>query len=130
MAIIVTEIAAEEIKRYMEAQKIDPASVLRIGIAGGGDVPAFSTLSVSTRNSIRQSTQIRATRRDVGDVEKNGVAPGRHDDRFSRRTDGTRLFHRKSECSPRRRMSRLRASSMPFRAGAEIVAEIANAHSV
>ena len=36
MAIIVTEVAAEEIKRHMEAQKVDPASVLRIGIAGGG----------------------------------------------------------------------------------------------
>jgi iron-sulfur cluster assembly protein len=36
MAIIITETAASEIKRYMAAQKIAPESVLRMGIAGGG----------------------------------------------------------------------------------------------
>jgi iron-sulfur cluster assembly protein len=36
MAITLTETAAEEIKRYIEAQKIEPGSVLRMGIGGGG----------------------------------------------------------------------------------------------
>ncbi len=36
MAITLTETAAEEIKRYMEAQKVDDNAVLRMGIAGGG----------------------------------------------------------------------------------------------
>jgi iron-sulfur cluster assembly protein len=36
MAIVLTETAAEEIKRYMEAQKVEPEAVLRIGVLGGG----------------------------------------------------------------------------------------------
>jgi iron-sulfur cluster assembly protein len=36
MAIILTEPAAEEIKRYMVDQKIESGAMLRIGIAGGG----------------------------------------------------------------------------------------------
>jgi len=36
MPITLTETAAEEIKRYMEAQKVEEGSVLRMGIAGGG----------------------------------------------------------------------------------------------
>ena len=36
MAITLTETAAEEIKRYMEAQKVDKDAVLRVGVAGGG----------------------------------------------------------------------------------------------
>jgi len=36
MAITLTETAAEEIKRYMESQKVEEGSVLRMGIAGGG----------------------------------------------------------------------------------------------
>ncbi|MGA2031320.1 MAG: iron-sulfur cluster assembly accessory protein [Thermoguttaceae bacterium] len=36
MAITLTEVAAEEIKRYMEAQKVAPETVLRMGINGGG----------------------------------------------------------------------------------------------
>jgi iron-sulfur cluster assembly protein len=36
MAITLTESAANEVKRYMEAEKVDGTSVLRMGIAGGG----------------------------------------------------------------------------------------------
>ena len=36
MAITLTESAAVEIKRYMETQKLDDESVLRMSIAGGG----------------------------------------------------------------------------------------------
>ncbi len=36
MAITITEAAAGEIKRHMEAENIGPESVLRLGIAGGG----------------------------------------------------------------------------------------------
>jgi iron-sulfur cluster assembly protein len=36
MAIFLTETAAEEIKRYREAQKVEPEAVLRIGVLGGG----------------------------------------------------------------------------------------------
>ena len=36
MAITLTEAAAGEIKRYMEAQKVEPGSVLRMGVSGGG----------------------------------------------------------------------------------------------
>ena len=36
MAIVLTETAADEIKRYMEAQKVEPEAVLRIGVLGGG----------------------------------------------------------------------------------------------
>ncbi|MCE5301495.1 MAG: iron-sulfur cluster assembly accessory protein [Planctomycetaceae bacterium] len=36
MGISLTEAAANEIQRYRDAQKVDPAAVLRMGIAGGG----------------------------------------------------------------------------------------------
>ena len=36
MAIEVSETAAAEIKRYMEAEKVEPGFALRMGIAGGG----------------------------------------------------------------------------------------------
>ncbi|MEN6458288.1 MAG: iron-sulfur cluster assembly accessory protein [Thermoguttaceae bacterium] len=36
MAITLTETAASEIKRYMDDQKVESDSVLRIGVAGGG----------------------------------------------------------------------------------------------
>ena len=36
MAITLTEAAANEIKRYMEAEKVEAASALRMGVVGGG----------------------------------------------------------------------------------------------
>ena len=36
MAVTVTETAAAEIKRIMELQKLEPNTVLRMGMAGGG----------------------------------------------------------------------------------------------
>jgi len=36
MAITITENAANEIKRYMESQKVEADAVLRVGVAGGG----------------------------------------------------------------------------------------------
>ena len=36
MAITLTEAAASEVKRFMESQKVEEGSVLRMAIAGGG----------------------------------------------------------------------------------------------
>jgi iron-sulfur cluster assembly protein len=36
MAITLTEAAAGEVKRYMEDQKVEEGTVLRMGVAGGG----------------------------------------------------------------------------------------------
>jgi iron-sulfur cluster assembly protein len=36
MAIILTESAAGEIKRYRDDQKVEPEAVLRMGVSGGG----------------------------------------------------------------------------------------------
>ena len=36
MAIELSEGAAAEVKRYMEAEKVEPGCALRMGIAGGG----------------------------------------------------------------------------------------------
>jgi iron-sulfur cluster assembly protein len=36
MAVILTEAAAGEVKRIMESQKVEPNTVLRMGVAGGG----------------------------------------------------------------------------------------------
>lgn len=36
MAVTLTPLAAEEIKRIMEAQKLEEGTVVRMGIAGGG----------------------------------------------------------------------------------------------
>jgi len=36
MAVTVTEVAAREIKRVMEAQNLEPGTLLRMGIGGGG----------------------------------------------------------------------------------------------
>lgn len=36
MAVILTEKAANEVKRIMEDQKLEPGTVLRVGVTGGG----------------------------------------------------------------------------------------------
>ncbi len=36
MAIVLTEKAASEVKRIMEDQKLEPGTVLRVGVTGGG----------------------------------------------------------------------------------------------
>jgi iron-sulfur cluster assembly protein len=36
MSIVITEMAAAEIKRVMETQKLEPTAMLRMGVAGGG----------------------------------------------------------------------------------------------
>ncbi len=48
MAIILTETAAGEIKRYMETQKVDQGAVLRMGVAGGGCSGLQYTLGFET----------------------------------------------------------------------------------
>ena len=48
MAIVLTETAAGEIKRYLESQKLDPSTPLRIGIAGGGCAGFQYTLGFDT----------------------------------------------------------------------------------
>jgi iron-sulfur cluster assembly protein len=48
MAITLTETAAGEIKRYMETQKVDAGSVLRVGVAGGGCSGLQYTLGFET----------------------------------------------------------------------------------
>ncbi len=48
MAIILTETAAEEIKRYREAQKVEAGPMLRMGVAGGGCSGLQYTLGFET----------------------------------------------------------------------------------
>ena len=48
MAITLTETAAGEIKRYMETQKVEAGSVLRVGVAGGGCSGLQYTLGFET----------------------------------------------------------------------------------
>jgi iron-sulfur cluster assembly protein len=48
MAITLTETAAGEINRYMETQKVEPGTVLRIGVAGGGCSGLQYTLGFET----------------------------------------------------------------------------------
>jgi len=48
MAIILTETAAEEIKRYRETQKVEEGAVLRMGVAGGGCSGLQYTLGFET----------------------------------------------------------------------------------
>jgi iron-sulfur cluster assembly protein len=48
MAIILTDTAAGEIKRYMDEQKVDEGAVLRVGVAGGGCSGLQYTLGFAT----------------------------------------------------------------------------------
>ncbi len=48
MAITLTDTAAGEIKRYMEEQKVEAGSVLRVGVAGGGCSGLQYTLGFET----------------------------------------------------------------------------------
>jgi len=48
MAIILTEAAATEVKRFMEAQKVEAGAMLRMGIAGGGCAGLQYTLGFET----------------------------------------------------------------------------------
>ena len=108
MAIVLTETAAEEIKRYMEAQKVEPEAVLRIGVLGGGCSGLQYSLGFETGFDPKIDTRYQQHGVATGDLEEDGPAPGRDGDRFSRRTDGPRVFDREPKRSPRRRLSRLR----------------------
>lgn len=48
MAITLTEAAANEVKRYMESQNIEPGAMLRLGIAGGGCAGLQYSLALET----------------------------------------------------------------------------------
>ncbi len=48
MAITLTESAAGEIKRYMDAQKVDSGAMLRMGVTGGGCAGLQYTLGFQT----------------------------------------------------------------------------------
>ena len=48
MAITLTEVAAGEIKRYMDSEKVGDDAALRIGIAGGGCSGFQYTLGFAT----------------------------------------------------------------------------------
>jgi iron-sulfur cluster assembly protein len=48
MAITLTDTAAGEVRRYMEAQKVEQGAVLRIGIVGGGCSGLQYTLGFET----------------------------------------------------------------------------------
>jgi iron-sulfur cluster assembly protein len=48
MAITLTEVAAGEVKRYMEAEKTAEGMVLRMGVAGGGCAGLQYTLGFAT----------------------------------------------------------------------------------
>ncbi len=48
MAITITEAAAGEIKRHIETEKVEPGTMLRLGIAGGGCSGLQYTLGFET----------------------------------------------------------------------------------
>lgn len=48
MAITLTETAAGEVQRYMEAQKVEEGSVLRMSVTGGGCAGLQYTLGFQT----------------------------------------------------------------------------------
>lgn len=48
MAITLTDVAAGEIKRYMEAQKLEPHVVLRLSVVSGGCAGLQYTLGFDT----------------------------------------------------------------------------------
>jgi len=53
MAIILTEQAAGEVKRIMESQQVEPNTVLRMGVAGGGCAGLAYTLGFDTEFDAR-----------------------------------------------------------------------------
>lgn len=48
MAIVLTEVAAEEVRRYMDTNKLDTTQMLRMGVGGGGCAGLQYTLGFST----------------------------------------------------------------------------------
>ncbi len=48
MPVILTERAAVEVKRIMDSQKVEPNTVLRMGVAGGGCAGLAYTLGFDT----------------------------------------------------------------------------------
>jgi len=48
MAITLTETAAGEVQRYMESQKVEKGTALRVGVAGGGCSGLQYTLGFET----------------------------------------------------------------------------------
>lgn len=110
MAITLTETAAGEIKRYMEAQKVEPNAVLRMGVGGGGCSGLQYTLGFETDYDPAVDARYEHHGIAVVTTKKMGAAPGRDDGRFSRWPDGAGFCHRQSERAAWRRLPRLRTS--------------------
>ena len=72
MAITLTESAATEVRRYMDAQKIDGEHMLRMGVAGGGCAGLSYSLGFS--NEFDPLTDVRYDQHGVSIVTKKKMA--------------------------------------------------------
>jgi len=72
MAITLTEAAAGEIKRFMEAQKVEEGHFLRMGVAGGGCAGLQYTLGFA--NDFDSKVDARYDNQGVAVVTKKKVA--------------------------------------------------------
>ncbi len=97
MAVTLTETAASEVRRLIDGEKLGDDTCLRMAIGGGGlQRPAIRTgLRSGVRSGDRR--EVRSSRCVAGDEEEICVAPGRYDDRFPGRSDGTWVHDREPE---------------------------------
>ena len=83
MSVMITEKAASEVKKIITEQKLDPATVLRVGVAGGGCSGFSYSLGFDTQFDVTADTK----------SDQHGVA-GVVDKKSDLFLDGTTLdFH-------------------------------------
>ena len=97
MGITLTEKAANEVKRIIADQKLEPETVLRVGVTGGGCSGFSYALGFDKQFDAEGRQQVRVSRRAGRRRQEERAVPRRHDGRLLRRHREARLHVRQSE---------------------------------
>ena len=97
MGIVLTEKAANEVKRIIADQKLEPETVLRVGVTGGGCSGFSYALGFDKKYDEEVDSKYEYPRRACRRRQEERPVPRRHDGRLLRRHRSTRLHVRQSE---------------------------------
>ena len=97
MAVSLTERAAKEVKKILEENKYEPATLLRVGVAGGGCSGFQYSLGFDQKYDEKIDSKYDCHGVSVVVDKKSRFVSRRHDGRFLRRPRKTRLHVREPQ---------------------------------